>query len=71
MLPALLLLLFSCSPDEEINNDRDNDTIVNASDNCPDTPNRDQLDTDSDGEGDLCDDDDDNDGIADTEDNCP
>jgi choice-of-anchor B domain-containing protein len=71
LLPALFLLLFSCSPDEEINNDRDNDTVVNTSDNCPDTPNRDQLDTDNDGEGDVCDDDDDNDGILDIEDNCP
>jgi choice-of-anchor B domain-containing protein len=71
LLPALFLLLFSCSPDEEINNDRDNDTTVNASDNCPDTPNRDQLDTDNDGEGDVCDDDDDNDGVLDIEDNCP
>jgi len=71
MLPALFLLLFSCSPDEEINNDRDDDTIVNASDNCPDTSNRDQLDTDNDGEGNVCDDDDDNDGVLDIEDNCP
>jgi choice-of-anchor B domain-containing protein len=71
VLPALFLVLFSCSPDEEINNDRDNDTIVNALDNCPDTINEEQLDTDNDGEGNVCDNDDDNDGIADTEDNCP
>jgi choice-of-anchor B domain-containing protein len=67
---SLFLLVFSCSPDEEINNDRDNDAVVNASDNCPETANKDQLDTDNDGIGDLCDDDDDNDGILDINDNC-
>jgi choice-of-anchor B domain-containing protein len=67
---ALFLLVFSCSPDEQINDDRDNDAVVNASDNCPETANKDQLDTDNDGKGDLCDDDDDNDGIIDINDNC-
>ena len=46
--------------------DRDNDGVVNASDNCPDDANDDQLDTDGDGEGDACDIDDDNDGVMDT-----
>jgi len=68
---ALFLLVFSCSPDEQINDDRDSDAVVNASDNCPETANKDQLDTDNDGKGDLCDDDDDNDGILDINDNCP
>lgn len=36
-------------------NDRDNDTIVDTMDNCPMTPNTDQLDTDADGHGDACD----------------
>jgi choice-of-anchor B domain-containing protein len=67
----LFLGTISCSPDENINNDQDDDKIVNTEDNCPETPNEDQLDTDEDGMGDLCDDDDDNDGITDAEDNCP
>ena len=52
-------------------NDLDSDGIDNASDNCPNTANADQLDTDGDGTGDVCDDDDDDDGILDISDNCP
>jgi Secretion system C-terminal sorting domain/Thrombospondin type 3 repeat len=51
--------------------DDDNDGIGNTVDNCPLTANTDQLDTDDDGLGDVCDDDDDNDGILDVDDNCP
>ncbi len=54
-----------------VNTDRDNDGILNTVDNCPDTANPDQADTDLDGIGDLCDIDDDNDGILDIIDNCP
>jgi len=36
-------------------NDRDHDGVSNTSDNCPDTANTDQADTDSDGKGDVCD----------------
>jgi len=34
--------------------DRDNDFILDQNDNCPDTPNNNQTDTDNDGVGDAC-----------------
>jgi len=61
-------LVVDGSPDDD---DDDNDGILDVDDNCPLTANADQLDTDSDGEGDACDTDDDNDGIVDIDDNCP
>jgi hypothetical protein len=45
--------------------------LLNGTDNCPYASNRDQLDTDHDGKGDVCDDDDDGDGIPDSIDPCP
>ncbi|MBI5556146.1 MAG: thrombospondin type 3 repeat-containing protein [Deltaproteobacteria bacterium] len=51
--------------------DTDNDGVATESDNCPDIHNPDQLDSDLDGRGDVCDDDDDNDGVADAADICP
>ncbi|WBX73918.1 choice-of-anchor B family protein [Tenacibaculum pacificus] len=69
---SLLTLILSCnSPSVKINNDTDGDEIINSLDNCPDTANKEQLDTDGDGKGNICDDDDDNDGIKDVDDNCP
>lgn len=50
--------------------DTDADGILDNNDNCPSDSNLDQLDTDSDGLGDVCDPDDDNDGILDGVDNC-
>ncbi len=47
------------------------DTVVLESDNCPDVSNPDQVDTDTDGQGDACDADDDNDGCADDVDTAP
>ncbi|MDP4008436.1 MAG: S-layer homology domain-containing protein [Candidatus Peregrinibacteria bacterium] len=75
-----------CDPDntlpgcsnEDTTTDTDGDGVPDATDNCPDILNADQLDTDGDGVGDACDDDDDEpivdsdlDGVADSVDNCP
>ena len=59
----ILLALTACS------SDGDSDSSV--ADNCPGIDNPDQLDFDSDGIGDLCDDDDDGDGFADNDDIAP
>lgn len=47
--------------------DSDGDGIADSIDNCASVYNVDQLDTDGDGVGNVCDDDDDNDGILDDE----
>ena len=46
--------------------DTDNDTIPDDLDNCPQDANPDQLNTDGDGFGNVCDSDDDNDSMPDT-----
>lgn len=51
--------------------DDDSDGIPNDEDNCPNTANADQIDTDNDGLGDACDGDIDGDGVSDKTDNCP
>ena len=51
--------------------DSDGDGFSDNLDNCPLTANTDQLDTDDDGTGDVCDTDDDGDGVEDSLDNCP
>jgi len=54
--------------DGVVDDDCDQDSVPNDDDNCWTVFNPDQLDTDGDGEGDVCDDDDDDDGSPDTED---
>lgn len=69
----ICFFLQSCSNEErpKANTDIDNDTILNSFDNCPSIANVNQLDSDNDGIGNVCDDDDDDDGILDVDDNCP
>jgi uncharacterized delta-60 repeat protein len=50
--------------------DADNDDVANGGDNCPSDFNPDQLDTDDDGMGNVCDIDDDDDTVNDNLDNC-
>ena len=54
-----------------VGDDGDGDFVPDEGDNCPEVANPDQLDTDDDGAGDLCDDDDDDDGVLDNDDLCP
>ncbi len=51
--------------------DADGDGVADATDNCPSVANANQTNTDSDAQGDACDQDDDNDTVNDSTDACP
>jgi hypothetical protein len=62
-------ITYTCAPPgsgTRMGIDRDLDGILDGVDNCPTTPNANQLNTDGDGAGNACDDDDDNDGLLDS-----
>ena len=65
------VIVKSCLDPNNIDPDDDHDGRLDGADNCPYEQNADQLDTDGDGRGDVCDDDQDGDGIPDLSDNCP
>ncbi|WP_299884084.1 choice-of-anchor B family protein [uncultured Lacinutrix sp.] len=71
----LITVSISCSNDDDNSTltafpDQDNDGVADISDNCPEASNPDQLDSNDNGIGDVCDDRD-GDGVMDNIDNCP
>lgn len=67
LLSALLLGAIPVVYAAPVGNDKDGDGFANNVDNCPNDYNPDQLDTDTDGKGNVCDPDDDNDGVTDAD----
>jgi hypothetical protein len=61
----------SCVAAKMTGPDTDLDSVPDSVDNCPSESNVDQLDSDQDGLGNVCDDDDDNDGVPDADDAFP
>ncbi|HSA59200.1 MAG TPA: thrombospondin type 3 repeat-containing protein [bacterium] len=72
LILTLVLGLSVASPSVRAS-DYDGDGVAedDGLDNCPGVPNPDQLNTDGDSEGDVCDDDDDGDGVPDVSDPSP
>ncbi|MDB9737467.1 VCBS repeat-containing protein, partial [Porticoccaceae bacterium] len=70
-LPDISYLDNYLSAEVNVVADGDGDGIADVSDNCADTANSNQVDTDSDGSGDACDVDDDGDGVLDANDAYP
>ena len=64
------ITIFGTLQDAQLS-DQDNDGVFDAIDNCPSISNSNQLNSDSDDNGNACDNDDDNDGDNDGNDNCP
>lgn len=69
--PSNNITINNATVSNAVNNDVDADGTPNVEDNCPETSNADQLDTDADGLGDACDDDIDGDGATNEDDHFP
>ncbi|MDC0464684.1 thrombospondin type 3 repeat-containing protein, partial [Pseudomonadales bacterium] len=63
--------MFKTTIEGDPNLDTDQDGVADGNDNCPADANAEQIDTDQDGNGDVCDVDDDNDGYFDSQDTFP